>query len=335
VIFSHIPKFEILGCDKTTSLNRNLVPKFSETKKKRMQITVKTEWNWLRCTGHHGWDVLSFLYRHLIHPSLSVVLVGLGQGWTSIAGWWWCWSSFRCQRRTWTWVGAWFSEMALLSTIIAFLARWVLGRSMVSRGPWSTLIPSVWSLKEVGAWNHLPLWGNKSLLSRLRHRLRTLSDGAEDRSSRWRIDIDAGPGVGALLTLMFVLALAWQYSSPILEHKSLVYHGLKILKVSGFQSIGKSIIQSIEETLLLLLIGIHVIWSVARKLHETGDILAHRHGFLLQILELLFLELDNALRYVMRAESYLELIPVDGVRFFVSFYNTRWRCSSCSPSSLE
>jgi hypothetical protein len=79
---------------------------------------------------------------------------------------------------------------------------------MVSRGPLSTLIPSVWSLKEVGVRNHLPLWGNKSLWSRLRHRLKTLSDGAEDRASRQRIDIDAGPGVGALLTLAFVLALA-------------------------------------------------------------------------------------------------------------------------------
>jgi hypothetical protein len=42
-------------------------------------------------------------------------------------------------------------------------------------------------------------------------------------------------------------------------------------------------------------------------------------GSLLQILELL-LELDNTLRYIMRAKSHLELIPVDGVRFFMSFY---------------
>jgi hypothetical protein len=71
---------------------------------------------------------------------------------------------------------------------------------------------------------------------------------------------------------------------------------------------------------LLLLVGIYIIGSIARKLHETGDILTHCHGSLLQILELLFLELDNALRYVMRVESHLELIPVDGVRFFMSFY---------------
>jgi hypothetical protein len=95
---------------------------------------------------------------------------------------------------------------------------------------------------------------------------------------------------------------------------------MKILEVSGFQSIGKYILQSIEETLLLILVSIHVIWSVAEKLRETGDIPAHRHGSLLQILKLLLLELDNTLRYVMRSESHLELIPVDGVRFFMSFY---------------
>jgi hypothetical protein len=75
---------------------------------------------------------------------------------------------------------------------------------MVSQGPWSTLIPSVWSPKEVGVQNHLPLWGNKSMCSRLRHRLTTLSDRANDRSSWQRIDIDARPGVGALQTLAFV-----------------------------------------------------------------------------------------------------------------------------------
>jgi hypothetical protein len=74
--------------------------------------------------------------------------------------------------------------MTILSTIVAFLARWVLGCSMVSRGPLSTLIPSVWNLKEVGARNHLLLWGNKTLFGRLRHRLKTLSDGEKDRSSR-------------------------------------------------------------------------------------------------------------------------------------------------------
>jgi hypothetical protein len=75
-----------------------------------------------------------------------------------------------------------------------------------------------------------------------------------------------------------------------------------------------------KETLSLLLISVHIIESVARKLHETSDILAHHHGSLLQILEFLLLEPDNTLRYMMRVESHLEHILVDGVGFFMSFY---------------
>jgi hypothetical protein len=71
---------------------------------------------------------------------------------------------------------------------------------------------------------------------------------------------------------------------------------------------------------LLLLVGVHVIWSVARKLCEMSDILAHRHRSFLQILKFLLLKLDNTLGYMMRAESDLELIPIEGVRFFISFY---------------
>jgi hypothetical protein len=71
---------------------------------------------------------------------------------------------------------------------------------------------------------------------------------------------------------------------------------------------------------LLLLVGVHIIGSVVGKLREMSGMLTHCHGSLLLIPELLLLELDNALRYVIRAEIDLELIPVDGVRFFMSFY---------------
>jgi hypothetical protein len=79
---------------------------------------------------------------------------------------------------------------------------------MVSQGPLSTLIPSAWSLKEVGVQNHLSLWGIKPLCNTLRHRLKTLSDWANDRSGRRRIDGNARPGVRARLTLALLFALA-------------------------------------------------------------------------------------------------------------------------------
>jgi hypothetical protein len=154
-------------------------------------------------------------------------------------------------------------------------------------GSLSTLISSIQSPKEIGARSHLLLRGDKSLASRVRQLLRTMWGGAEDRSSRRRTY--AGLGVGVLLSLMFLLALVCQYSSPILKHKSLAYHGLKFLKVMCFQCVGKSIIQTIEETLLLLLLGVRIIWSVAGKLCEMSDILIHHHGSLLQILKFLLL----------------------------------------------
>jgi hypothetical protein len=67
---------------------------------------------------------------------------------------------------------------------------------------------SVWSLKEVGARNHLLLRGNKSFASQSRHRLRALGNGVGDRSSRQTIDIDARPWFGVPLGLTLLLALA-------------------------------------------------------------------------------------------------------------------------------
>jgi hypothetical protein len=83
--------------------------------------------------------------------------------------------------------------------------------------------------------------------------------------------------------LMFVL----HHSSAVLQHKSVAHHALEIFKVLGLQIIVLSIIQSIYEAIMLLLINVNFMGSIAKQLSELGDILVHIHGSLLQILKLL------------------------------------------------
>jgi hypothetical protein len=64
--------------------------------------------------------------------------------------------------------------------------------------------------------------------------------------------------------LMHQLILALHHSSAILQHKSLIHHLLKVLKVSSLQSIGQSIIQVIQETLLFLLISVDFMQGIVR-----------------------------------------------------------------------
>jgi hypothetical protein len=60
--------------------------------------------------------------------------------------------------------------------------------------------------------------------------------------------------------------LALHHSSVIFQHKGLVHHPLKVLKVSSLQSIDQRIIQAIQETLLFLLISVDFMRGVARQL---------------------------------------------------------------------
>jgi hypothetical protein len=86
------------------------------------------------------------------------------------------------------------------------------------------------------------------------------------------------------------LTIALHHASVILQHKGLVHHPLEVLKVSGLQSIR----QSIQETVLLLLIGVNFMRGIARQLSELGGILIHRHGPLFEILKLHPLQLDHS-----------------------------------------
>jgi hypothetical protein len=95
--------------------------------------------------------------------------------------------------------------------------------------------------------------------------------------------------------LMHQLMLVLYQTTVILQYKSLVYHPLDVIKVSSLQSIGQPIIQSIQETLLFLLISVDFMQRVVSQLSELGHVLTHRHGPLSQIFKLLLLQLDNSL----------------------------------------
>jgi hypothetical protein len=119
-------------------------------------------------------------------------------------------------------VGTLEGEVTWLSAIETSLSYFHGCCTLTSWGTLHILILSVWGLKEIGVRNHLSLWGDKSLSSWLRHSLNTLLHRAKGRSSRRRSDTK--PRVATLLTLAFLLAVACQYSSSILEHKGHVYH---------------------------------------------------------------------------------------------------------------
>jgi hypothetical protein len=116
------------------------------------------------------------------------------------------------------------------------------------------------------------------------------------------------------------LTLVLHHASTVLQHKSLVHHPFKVLKVSSLQSIGQSIIQDIQETLLLLLISVDLMRGIAGQLGELSDVLIHRHGPLFQILKLFLLQLNHSLGNMMCTESSPEFWPVDGLGLIMGFH---------------
>jgi hypothetical protein len=94
---------------------------------------------------------------------------------------------------------------------------------------------------------------------------------------------------------------------------------MEILKVPDLQSISQSIIQAIQEALLLL-ISVNFMRSIARQLSEFGDILIHRHGPLFQIDELLLFQLDHSLGNMMCMESNSKLCLAYALGFLMGFH---------------
>jgi hypothetical protein len=121
-----------------------------------------------------------------------------------------------------------------------------------------------------------------------------------------------------------LLTLALHHTPMVLQHRSPFHHPLEVLKISSLQSICQSIIQVIQETLLLCLISVHFMRSIVRQLSELGDILIHRHGPLLQILKLL-LQLDHSLGDMVCMESRSKFWLVDTLGFLMAHkHPTSW-----------
>jgi hypothetical protein len=70
---------------------------------------------------------------------------------------------------------------------------------------------------------------------------------------------------------------------------------------------------------MFLLIGVHLMGSIAGELSKLGDVLIHQHGSLFQILKLL-LQLDHTLRNMVCMESSTKLRPVDTLGFLMGFH---------------
>jgi hypothetical protein len=141
VNFSHIPKFKILGCDKTTPL-KGISPQDCQSRKEMWSRNGQNGiWIDEGCTIHLG--VLSFCHSHLVDSSSGKVLPGSHGNRVGIMVK--CWNRCLCWGWLLTSVEALISIMALLSTFETSCG--FLSRRWLSSGwsPLNTLTPSVWS----------------------------------------------------------------------------------------------------------------------------------------------------------------------------------------------
>jgi hypothetical protein len=130
-------------------------------------------------TNDHICSFLGFLYNNMIDLPTNIVLLSSNMNRVGSMGRGRC----SCNRwvGVWTRVGASVREMTLFSTSKAPPINLQQIRS--SLGPLSILISSSRGLEILGALNHLPLWGTKSLSNYLRPRLRLWLSKTEHWSS--------------------------------------------------------------------------------------------------------------------------------------------------------
>jgi hypothetical protein len=131
---------------------------------------------------HTNDNIRSFLcssHSQMIDSAMGVVLLGSNRNRVGYTGRGRC--SYSRLIDTSVWIGASIGIMSLFTTIIAPTVS--LLRVLGSLGSLNTLIPSSRSVEDVGALNHLTLWGRESLSSCLWPWLKLRPSRMEHRSS--------------------------------------------------------------------------------------------------------------------------------------------------------
>jgi hypothetical protein len=71
------------------------------------------------------------------------------------------------------------------------------------------------------------------------------------------------------------------------------------------------VIETLQECILLLVVGVDIIDGVPLQLNKLIQVFIHHHTSLVQVLEFLLLELEGAMGHVVSLEMIIELIPAN------------------------
>jgi hypothetical protein len=125
------------------------------------------------------------------------------------------------------------------------------------------------------------------------------------------------------LKWQFLLDILLHLLDLVLNYDGLIDHPLEILIVCveklKLDLIVESIliIESIQEGILFLFIGIDIIWHIPWQLSRLVEILIHNHTALLQFREFLLLEFERTAGYIVSSKPSFELIPGDSTNIQV------------------
>jgi hypothetical protein len=207
VNFSHIPKFKILGCDKTTPL-KGISPRDSQSRKESKSRNDQNGiWVDEVCSIH--WGILSFFNNHLVDSSSSKILLSSHENrvGTSIGRW----VGWRHPIEVWSQFGARMSIVVLFFVVETSPLNWILRDVWSCMQPLHVLIPSSRILKITGVLEHLALQSCIALFCWMGPLLELLLD-----SRHCRVDLAVGSWRGYHCHIRAVLLIGTDISKVIL-----------------------------------------------------------------------------------------------------------------------